>query len=42
MAQHDIPLVVVVQLEWHSDLRCAIEQHDVPLAVITPLELTII
>jgi hypothetical protein len=39
MAQHDIPLVVIVQLEWNSDLRCAIEHHDVPLAVITPLKL---
>jgi hypothetical protein len=39
MAQHDTPVLVILQLEWHSDLRCAIEQHAVPLAVTTPLEL---
>jgi len=27
------------ELEWNSDLLCAIEHHDVLLAVITPLEL---
>lgn len=39
MAQHDMPLLVIVHIELYSDRQCAIEQHDVPLAVFKPLEL---